>query len=763
MLGFVLCVLGAFSLVGLFLAGANSFTHSVSFLLLQGFGWPGFLLPLAFMALGAWFILRQFRRSLGPLTADRVAGVALLYLDLCLSLQFFAHPGSWAESLAVAQQGHGGGLVGAALLQVLLGSVDWLGTLLVMLAVFLAGLLLTLRIPLPALVWGAYHLGEAGIRVVRRARKAPTAATRPGLEVTGPAPRPAAGSPPGEVAAGQTALGILLSGTPGAEAVPKISPELGGGEPETPPRDERGPELPPWTLPEAGQLLNPGMEAVLSDEFDRQRSRNIEETLASFGAPARVVEVNRGPTITQFGVEPDFVEARGGKRTRVKVSKISALADDLALALAAASIRIQAPVPGKGFVGIEVPNTEISLVGLRDVVESEAFQRMKAPLRFALGQDVSGHAVVADLAAMPHLLIAGTTGSGKSVCVNSIVTCFLLHNTPDDLRLLMVDPKRVELTHYNGIPHLLAPVVVDLDRVVGALQWITREMDERYHRFAQAGARNLDDFNRKAEASNAKKVPAWVVVIDELADLMLMAPDETERIITRLAQLSRATGIHLMIATQRPSVDVLTGLIKANFSARISFAVASSVDSRVILDQPGAERLLGRGDMLFQAPDAAAPVRLQGAYVSEIELLRVVQFWHQAGLARRAAQAQAEPRGVPGPSPQGPEPAAWEGSSSGPPLAQAPLWEEPASASGEDELLEEAIRAVRQWRKASTTRLQRNFRIGYTRAARLMDALEEKGIIGPPQSGAQPREVIDFGEREGDEGPQSPRRPPETD
>jgi len=303
-------------------------------------------------------------------------------------------------------------------------------------------------------------------------------------------------------------------------------------------------------------------------------------------------------------------------------------------------------------------------------------------------------------------------------------------------------------------------VVVDLDRVVGALQWVTREMDERYHRFAQAGARNLEDFNRKVEASGGKKVPAWVVVIDELADLMLMAPDETERIITRLAQLSRATGIHLVIATQRPSVDVLTGLIKANFSARISFAVASSVDSRVILDQPGAERLLGRGDMLFQAPDAAAPVRLQGAYVSEIELVRVVQFWHQATLARQAARVPEEASGAPRPSAREAESANWEDGSSAPPLEQAPLWEEPEPTAGEDELLEAAIHVVRQWRKASTTRLQRHFRIGYTRAARLMDALEEKGIIGPPQSGAQPREVIDFGEGEDEENPASPGHSP---
>ncbi len=322
---------------------------------------------------------------------------------------------------------------------------------------------------------------------------------------------------------------------------------------------------------------------------------------------------------------------------RVRVGKIAALADDLALALSARTIRIQAPVPGKGYVGIEVPNEEIALVALRDVIESEAFNRLKSPLRFALGQDVAGNAVAADLAAMPHLLIAGATGSGKSVCVNSLISCLLLNNTPDDLRLIMVDPKRVELTGYNGIPHLLAPVVVELERVVSALQWVLREMDKRYHKLAQAGCRNIKEYNAKLAAAGEKKLPYLVVIIDELADLMMLAPDETERTITRLAQLARATGIHLVIATQRPSVDVVTGLIKANFPARIAFAVASGVDSRVILDQPGAERLLGRGDMLFQAPDAPAPVRLQGIFVSDGEIQRLVTYWQSfAGTAAPA-------------------------------------------------------------------------------------------------------------------------------
>ena len=487
-----------------------------------------------------------------------------------------------------------------------------------------------------------------------------------------------------------------------------------------------------WTLPEIAEILEPGVEGKADDAFDRQRARTIEETLLAFGAPAHVVEINRGPTITQFGVEPDFLESRGGRRTKVKVSKISALADDLALALAAPSIRVEAPVPGKGFVGIEVPNPEISLVALRDLLESPQATKVTSRLRIALGQDVSGRPIAADLATMPHLLIAGTTGSGKSVCVNTIIACLLMQATPDELKFVMVDPKRVELTFYNGVPHLLAPVVVDLERVVPALQWVAREMDERYRKFARDGARNITEFNAKATAAGQKAIPYLVVVIDELADLMMMAPDETERVVTRLAQLARATGIHLVIATQRPSVDVVTGLIKANFPSRIAFAVASSVDSRVILDQPGAERLLGRGDMLFQAPDAAAPVRMQGAYVSEIELNRLILFWRAAGGAAEA------PSGLP----------LGSGLPTGVPLKQAPLWEDLAEGKGSEEgdpLYPEAVSIVRGMRRASISLLQRRMRIGYTRAARLVDQLEANGIIGPAKEGSQAREVLDYG------------------
>jgi S-DNA-T family DNA segregation ATPase FtsK/SpoIIIE len=476
------------------------------------------------------------------------------------------------------------------------------------------------------------------------------------------------------------------------------------------------------------EVLDPGSEVNYDDEYDRSRARIIEDTLKAFGAPVNVVEINRGPVITQFGVEPDFIETRNG-RMRVRVGKIASLADDLALALSARTIRVEAPVPGKGYVGIEVPNSEIAAVALRDVIESEAFKRLKSPLRFALGQDVAGNAVAADLSAMPHLLIAGATGSGKSVCVNALICCLLLHNTPDDLRLIMVDPKRVELTGYNGIPHLLAPVVVDMERVTGALQWVLREMDMRYHKLAQAGTRNISEFNNKAESVGEKKLPRLVVFIDELADLMMLAPDETERTITRLAQLARATGIHLVIATQRPSVEVVTGIIKANFPSRIAFAVASGVDSRVILDQPGAERLLGRGDMLFQAPDSPAPLRMQGAFVSDNEIQRLVNYW----LSFQSSSA-GEPLA----------PGIIDAIPTDLPLKQMPLWDDGEDEEDKDPLYDEAVDLSRRQGRASISMLQRRLRIGYTRAARLVESMQDKGIIGK-EAGPQGFEILDYG------------------
>jgi S-DNA-T family DNA segregation ATPase FtsK/SpoIIIE len=749
-LGVGLVLAGFLSLYSLLAGGSGSLPGGWSLLLRRLFGVGAFLIPFLIVLPGVYLILRRYRSSLPVPGPDRLAGMGLLFVGLLMLAHLLTYP-TPDTIFKTAWNGYGGGYLGAGLLHVLLRLLDYAGTALALSAWLLVGILLAFRISIPELF---RFLAPAFRRVgvfCRNIWNAFRSLIRPRPKTAAPAPRvppmeavnaripnttagPGSPTSGGFVAAEKhppvASVPAVAAITPAEEEEPVVS--IGLYEPP-----------PPWPLPVLGEILNPGIEADSDENLDRQRAKIIEDALDSFGAPGKVVEINRGPTITQFGVEPGFADSRGGKTTRIKVSKIAALADDLALALAAHSIRIQAPVPGKGFVGIEVPNAEISLVGLRDIVESEDFLSKPSPLRMALGKNVSGTPVMANLGKMPHLLIAGTTGSGKSVCVNAILACFLLNNTPDDLRLLLIDPKRVELTSYNGIPHLLAPVVVELDRVVGALQWVTREMDQRYRLFHDAGARNLEEYNRGAAERGAKPLPVWVVVIDELADLMLMAPDETERILTRIGQLSRATGIHMVIATQRPSVDVVTGLIKANIPARIAFAVASQIDSRVILDQPGAEKLLGRGDMLFLSPDAPQALRLQGAYVSEPELIRLVQFWRQAYVARQPSVPVTRSDGQPVSAVPAFEPDA--------PLQQMPMFEEGAKEEDDDKLLEDAIAAVRSWRKASTTRLQRHFRIGYTRAARLMDMLEERGIIGPPAQGSQPREVIDYGEDEREE------------
>lgn len=709
-LGVGMSLAGLLVLLSMLSSTQSSFSGGVMTGLRLGLGWGSYLLPLALLLIGGWLVLRNFER-IPRISLERALGVTLLAVNLLVLLHFFFFPENSEEIYAIAEAGAGGGYLGAVLLAGLHAAFGLGGATIALLAWLLIALALTLDVSVVDLfrwtgrlsAWARNSLGEL-------------IHTRSQSEVTSLPPVPAY-TPQAPHMADRAA-----PPQPESHGLGEVSP-LPTYAPASASQIQ-------WVLPEIETILEAG-QAVAHDEMvDQHRARVIEETLASFGAPARVVEIQRGPTITQFGVEPDFVESRGG-RMRVRVGKIAALADDLALALAARTIRIQAPVPGKGYVGIEVPNEEISRVALRDVIESEAFKRARPPLRIALGQDVAGRAVAADLTAMPHLLIAGTTGSGKSVCVNALISCLLLHNTPNDLRLIMVDPKRVELTNYNGIPHLLAPVVVELERVVGALQWVTREMDQRYHKLAQAGTRNIADYNARVVERGERRLPYLIVIIDELADLMMLAPDETERTLTRLAQLARATGIHLVIATQRPSVDVVTGLIKANFPARVAFAVASGVDSRVILDQPGAERLLGRGDMLFQAPDAAAPLRLQGAYVSDAEIQRIVEYWQsftQAPLMLGDGQ---------------------EGSidalPSGAQLKQMPLWEEMNAQKG-DPLLDEAIDLARRQGRASVSMLQRRFRIGYTRAARLVETMEEMGIVGPPLPGTGAREVLDYGQ-----------------
>jgi len=725
-IGTGLVVVGLITLLSM-LAGAGNFLASSWLDFLKGlFGIGVFLLPLALVAVGIWLVLRHSNR-LPVFGLERLIGIGLLYVNFLAWLHLLYCLLSLQESritelssISIEVVSQAGGLIGGLPAHVLLLAFGVWGTTIVLVAWLIISLAMSLDLPVPELfrwippLWQRINNWLKKIAEERRVKPEPSAHAIPPALATKPNPPSSQSVAQNTNLASASALELASS----AETSQV------------------------WVLPVVEQILDLADETRHDEDANMKRASIIEETLTSFGAPAHIVEINSGPTITQFGLEPDFLETRKG-RMKVRVGKIAALADDLALALAAKRIRIQAPVPGKGFVGIEVPNDRPMLVTLRGVIESPAFEKLRSPLRFALGQNVSGEAVAYDLSAMPHLLIAGTTGSGKSVCVNSIVSCLLIHNTPDTLRLIMVDPKRVELTGYNGIPHLLAPVVVDLKQVVGALQWVTREMDRRYHIFADAGVRNIAEYNRSllrkpvagqpVKTPEAKTFPYLVVIIDELADLMMLAPDETERSITRLAQLARATGIHLILATQRPSVDVLTGVIKANFPARIAFAVASGIDSRVILDQPGAERLLGSGDMLFQSPESPAAVRLQGVFVSDIEIQRIVQHW-------RSFLAASNPSSETG----GEQPSSLP---VGIPLKQLSfLTEDKQNDEADDPLLKEAIDLARRQGRASVSMLQRRMRIGYTRAARLIETMEARGIVGAPTQGTGTRDVLDYGE-----------------
>ncbi len=478
-------------------------------------------------------------------------------------------------------------------------------------------------------------------------------------------------------------------------------------------RPRRNKMLPPLDLLEKGSTMG------LSRSEIQWKTQRIEETLHDFGLPARVVEVRRGPAVTQFGVEPGYVEKPGPdgevKMQKVRIGQIAALQRDLTLALEVSRLRIEAPVPGRSVVGIEVPNNEVSTVRLRSVGESINFTELNSPLAVGLGTDVSGSTVAIDLAKLPHLLVAGTTGSGKSVLINAFITNLVFNNTPDKLKLVMIDPKKVELIRFNGLPHMIGKVEVDADRAVGVLRWLTAEMDRRYELFALVGARNIGGYNRKVGKGDKthQPLPMIGVFIDELADLMHMYPGDVERTLCRLAQMARATGIHLVVATQRPSTDVITGLIKANFPARLSFAVASGTDSRVILDTVGADQLLGKGDMLFLAPDASGPKRIQGVYVSDGEIERIVAHW-------RKVMPDFEPSAAP-----------WE-----PLIAKFALLDET------DTLLEAAVDLAKKHDNLSVSFLQRRLRLGYPRAARLMEHLYEMGLVEDPKSGGKTRRTL---------------------
>lgn len=477
------------------------------------------------------------------------------------------------------------------------------------------------------------------------------------------------------------------------------SPQTKGPQIDTVPLERKDWKLPPF------DLLDDSQTQIDSGNIEANVAV-IKKTLGDFGIDVEMGEVNVGPTVTQYTLRPS---------TGVKLSQIAALQNDLALSLAAHSIRMELPIPGKALVGIEVPNKSTAIVRLREVMQTKDFVDHKSKLALALGRDVAGKAQVADLAKMPHLLIAGATGTGKSVAINSLFISLLFRNTPQDVKFIVVDPKRVELNLYNGIPHLLTPVITDHEKAVNALKWAVGEMDRRYKLLAEVGKRNIIEYNE----SSGLTLPYIVILVDELADLMAVAQADVEAAIVRLAQMARAVGIHLVLATQRPSVEIITGLIKANITSRIAFAVASQIDSRTILDSSGAEKLLGNGDMLFTSAEFNKPKRIQGAFIGEKEVKKVVDFFkQQTGAVIYNEEILEKPKrslGVPG-------------------------FEEDEGGDS-DPLLEEAVEEVRRAGKASASLLQRRLRIGYARAARVLDILEQKGIIGPGE-GAKPREVF---------------------
>jgi len=727
--GYGLIILAALTLLSFPSASHGAIPSWWLGVLRRVFGWGAFLIPLILAAGGLWLVLRRFGDKLPEITPLQIVSALSGYLALLATLHVVASLFLLQGDLqAIARAGLGGGRLGAAIVIPLLRGLGFGGLVVALVVGWVIIVALTFGITL-----------EDGVQAFERVRNRIWPDRTAPLPIVGePAAEHAEESPRSETDASgeEKPEPIAPTPEPAAPVIATASTNNGDFHPHVIGSDKQH-RLPPWD-----EILEPGNDHDVSAAILRDQASIIEDTMESLGAPVRVREINHGPVVTQFGIEPLVIE-KGGQQRRVKVSRITSRADDLALALEAKTVRFETPIPGKNLIGLEVPNPQAALVAMRDVLETEAFAELDSPLRLCLGQDVSGHPIVADLAKMPHLLIAGATGSGKSVCLNAIIAALLLQNTPDRLRFLMVDPKRVELTGYDGIPHLLAEVVVDMERVTKVLNWVMAEMDGRYRHFSETRATHIGDYNERIAPKLGKNpLPYIVVVVDELADLMMVAPHQVERSICRIAQMARATGIHMVIATQRPSVDVVTGLIKANFPARIAFNVASSVDSRVILDMAGAEQLLSRGDMLFLPPDAPTPMRLQGTYLSDKELHRLVQYWKD----------EAKPKAV--------EPGK---------VVQKPLWDdmvtEEPRVEYEDELIPEVIDLVLKENRASISLMQRKLRIGYTRAARIMDILERNDVVGPQPSGGQARDVFPEAARvllnpDGDaEDPEDPEDP----
>ena len=711
----------------------------------RGFGWAALLVPIALIALVVELFRAQPAESqaaLGP-RSRHIIGSTVLFLAILGLLHLpapdFTNP-TPVDGLTWWESGQGGGFLGYLIAIPLVTALRPIGAGIVLLGLAIVAAVVVFNTDLRSL---GQVLGRTGRTIAASLSPRGFAPTRhddaPDLldddgvtperialpravaTLAPPAPEPPVEpepdlppiinmpTPAGRRPATPTVETIARPAKPRpALDVPVVPLVVGTGQLPLPAEPVamkvQAPE-PQYPLPPVADL--PLYDSVMPNQDELGlKAKRIEETLAAFRVEAKVREINPGAAVTQFALEPG---------AGVKVRSIKILENDLALALAASTIAIETPIPGQSRVGIVIPNKNIATVGLRETMESPEFLNSKAKLPIALGRDVNGRYIVADLAKMPHLLIAGSTGSGKSVCINSIISTFLLTRSPEQVKMVMVDPKMVELVGYNGVPHLKSPVVIEMDKVVGTLRKALSEMERRYQLFSQLSVRNIDGYNAKREIDpQMENLPYLVVIIDELADLMMTVPDEVESVIVRLAQMARATGIHLIIATQRPSVDVLTGLIKANFPARIAFMVTSQIDSRVILDGPGADRLLGKGDMLFQDPQAAKPVRVQGTFVHDRDIEKMVSHWRQV-----VPLPQYEPD--------------W---------TNVPVYRPGEDdEDGEDPMMAKALKIVEEHGTISTSMLQRKLKIGYNKAARLVEQMEEEGIIGPSE-GVRGRTVL---------------------
>lgn len=731
-LGIFLLAAGIISVISLLDFNTGSIGLYIAKFLKYSFGLGAFVIPLLMMIIGGFYI----KKDHGIVYSIRFWGLALLYISLLALLHhflIFENREILPESLA-----NGGGLIGGMLLFILRKFFGFYGAFIMLVALGLCGILI-------ATTWSLYQAYlTAKERTQQGLSNAYEQIEKVGSFYNQEKDRHFLRKYSNEDEQQLQEDNITVSGKPFIDNLleqaahqeaeeadykikkeePAYRPTESNGEPKNKPGNKgKGEEthsiLEPETKFVAGYILPPlSILQKSANQADGKRAKEVannakilESTLESFNVKAKMIHISQGPTVTRYELEP----APG-----VKVSKIVNLADDIALSLAASGVRIEAPIPGKAAIGIEVPNKVLASVPLRDVLESNEFLKAPSKLIVALGKDIAGQTVTADLGKMPHLLVAGSTGSGKSVCINTLLTSILFKATPQEVRLILIDPKVVELTNYNGLPHLLTPVVTDAQKAASALRWAVQEMERRYEMFAAAGVRDIGRYNDLidhfpvGEGSSGEKIPYILIIIDELADLMMVSPVDVEDAIIRLAQKARAAGIHMVLATQRPSVDVITGLIKANVPSRIAFAVSSQIDSRTILDMAGAEKLLGKGDMLFSPIGMSKPLRVQGAFIADSEVEELTEY----------IKKQVEP------------PEYMEGITACENLAK----EESGPSVFEDELFEEAVRIIMELNQASASMLQRKFRIGYTRAARLIDAMEEMKIIGP-NMGSKPREI----------------------